>query len=115
MINKIKVLIDLYAKITLGVLFGWFIIGKPETVALMECMIIVVYVIVNAGSFARTVEMCGLRIRTQSVRVVKQRDWQNWWRYLISEITLTDRLVSCQADREEGLILQGRLFTDLKY
>ena len=32
----------------LGWLFGWFIIEKPETVALMECMIIVVYVIVNA-------------------------------------------------------------------
>ena len=37
-----------------------------------------------------------------------KKDWQNWWRYLISGITLTDRLVSCQADREEELILQGR-------
>lgn len=37
-----------------------------------------------------------------------EKDWQNWWRYLISGITLTDRLVSCQADREEELILQGR-------
>lgn len=37
-----------------------------------------------------------------------EKDWQNWWRYLISEIILTDRLVSCQADREEELILQGR-------
>lgn len=36
-----------------------------------------------------------------------EKDWQNWWRYLISGITLTDRLVSCQADREEELILQG--------
>ncbi len=32
----------------LGWLFGWFYIEKPETVTLMECMIIVVYVIVNA-------------------------------------------------------------------
>lgn len=44
-----------------------------------------------------------------------EKDWQNWWRYLISEITLTDRLVSCQADREEGLILPERLFTDQRY
>ena len=42
------------------------------------------------------------------LEIHSKKDWQNWWRYLISGITLTDRLVSCQADREEELILQGR-------
>ena len=35
------------AVLGLGWLFGWFYIEKPETVLLMECMIIVVYVLVN--------------------------------------------------------------------
>ena len=125
-----------------------FRVKKGELFAFLGVMVLekAQRFLLYAGSYARTAEMCGLRIKKQTWQAVKQRgcwelcfrtvflinllrlrrilkagrrcmellemhskkDWQNWWRYLISGITLTDRLVSCQADREEELILQGR-------
>ena len=96
--GDVKAVNDLSFRVKKGELFAFLGVngaGKSTTISII------------CGQLRKDSGNAGQRCM-ELLEIHSKKDWQNWWRYLISGITLTDRLVSCQADREEELILQGR-------